>query len=128
DRVECELQKAVHIYPQLEAYEAAADLTLQVDATSALAPSTEFINPLTAGMFTLDLAANYSQVATRIYVQSFSVGLSGIRNRFVCPTRTAAGIDLDSDLAIIDTVENGLKSVRHAGKIGHFNSFGGTVS
>jgi len=57
DRVKCELGKALAQNPTLESWAGAITLTLEVDQTGSVLPSTSLIGPFNAGTYGLDIVA-----------------------------------------------------------------------
>ena len=57
DRVKCELGKALRDNPTLESWAGVITLTLEVDQTGSVVPSTSLVGPFNAGTYGLDLSA-----------------------------------------------------------------------
>lgn len=89
DRVQCELQELVEAYtvrhPQSQNYQwlldwaAAYELSLQVDATGNVSATSDIIDILSAGIFTLTLGAGASEASQRIAVVKFSINLAELQ-------------------------------------------------
>jgi hypothetical protein len=131
DRVQCELRGAVKNqldkYSWFKTWNAAFELTLQVEANSAVALDSSFITPYQSGKFALGITGGVDGNATRVSTLKIAAPIAKLA-KFKCPLPPPSGLALDSNLGISEWVREVLHAVNKGDTVDHVSSFGQNVS